>query len=74
MFADVRISSQTPIFQSSVPLTGNGFGTQRWGDNTSTTIDPTNGSLAWGVNEEIDNPTTPMVARGGTRFFNASIP
>lgn len=75
-FAGTSIS-QALVFQSSVPLTGNfssRFGRQRWGDYSSTTIDPTNSGLAWGVNEEIDNPDDSTGRSWGTRFFNATIP
>jgi len=39
-------------------LTGNfdpSFGTQRWGDYSAVTLDPSNEANAWLVNEKINN-------------------
>lgn len=48
-------------FTSGAELTGNfdaNFGTQRWGDTSSFSRDPTNAALAWSWNESVANAST----------------
>jgi hypothetical protein len=49
-----------PVFTSAICLTADPAspGLQRWGDYSAVTIDPTDASLAWVVNEDVD-PESP---------------
>ena len=56
--ADAQITAGTAGFTSPTFLTGNfdpRFGTQRWGDYSAVTLDPSNVANAWLVNEKINN-------------------
>jgi hypothetical protein len=56
--ADAQITAGTAGFTSPTFLTGNfdpRFGTQRWGDYSAVTLDPSNGANAWLVNEKINS-------------------
>jgi hypothetical protein len=63
------------VNQSANPLTGNFdsmLGLQRWGDTSAITLDPSNHTIAYGVNEKVQagaNPTT-----WKSFFFNAHNP
>jgi hypothetical protein len=57
------------------PLTGNfdpNFGTQRWGDYSAVTIDPSVTSRAWAVNEKVQSSADPTTWK--SRFFNMDNP
>lgn len=61
------------VFTSPTALTGNfdpNFNAQRWGDYSAVTIDPTDSTRAWGVNERVDDTGNGWL----TRFFNMGIP
>jgi len=56
--ADPQITAGTAGFTSPTFLSGNldpGFGAQRWGDYSAVTLDPSNGAIAWLVNEKINS-------------------
>jgi hypothetical protein len=56
--ADAQITAGTAGFTSPTFLTGNfdpRLGTQRWGDYSAVTLDPSNGANGWLVNEKINN-------------------
>jgi hypothetical protein len=53
--ADAQITAGTAGFTSPTFLTGNfdpSFGTQRWGDYSAVTLDPSNGATAWLVTKK----------------------
>lgn len=60
---------------SANPLTGNfdpNFGAQRWGDYSAVTLDPSDTTKAWAVNEKVQTSAPPTTWK--SRFFNMSNP
>lgn len=65
------IPSGLPVATSQTCITGNfdsRFGTQRWGDYSAVTVDPTDSLTGWIVNEKI-NSTTQWGSRIGKVIF-----